>query len=572
MKTAYIISNRYKFFIGIFFLCLTGKLSAATISAQLDVNPVLLSDSFHLTYTADGSVDDEPDFSPIRKHFTLLGTQQSSNMSMINGNFKRSKKWVLSLRALKTGQFIIPAIKFGTDRAPEVEIEVKSVPVSNSSNPSSDFFVELEASPQKAFIQQQLIITARLLVARSISSYQFSELTINDDNATIKPLGKDKQYKTYRGSKPYIIVEKQFAVFPQKPGLLSIQPFTVEVAIPSNNSRNRFFDPFNTSSTSRRIQSKPLRIDIQDVSSNFTGKNWIATPSLKLIEQWPHGKKFLAGEPITRTLTLHVENSTAAQLPELPAINVTDLNQYPDKPILENKISSSGISAIRITKIAFIPTVAGSYTLPAISVPWWNTTTNSIDIARIPERTFVVSANPSSLAKQANQLPDTLDTGTTSNNVQPLSDITDDKDSHWMWFSLILLALWLITLYLLFKNRVSSKHNKKPETGIEKNTSLTVRLNALKHACSENNPGETKVALVNWARQLFNDENINNLSAIAEKLEDPVKSKILQLNYQLYSANCSDWTCGDIYQLCKSIKPQKNTRHQEKNVAKLEPF
>ena len=561
---------------GIFFLCLTGQLSAATISAQLDVNPVLLSDSFHLTYTADGSVDDEPDFSPIRKHFTLLGTQQSSNMSMINGNFKRSKKWILSLRALKTGHFIIPAIKFGTDRAPEVEVDVKNVPVSSSSNPSSDFFVELEASPQKSFIQQQLIITVRLLVARSINSYQFSELTLNDDNTIIKPLGKDKQYKTYRGSKPYIIVEKQFAVFPQKPGLLRIQPFTVEVAIPSNNSHNRFFDPFNTSSTSRRIQSQPLQIDIQDTPPNFTGKNWIVTPSLKLIEQWPHGEKFLAGEPITRTLTLQVENSIAAQLPELPAINITDLKQYPDKPILENKTRTSGISATRITKIAFIPTVAGSYTLPAISIPWWNTTTNSIDIARIPKRTFVVSANPSSLAKQTNQLPDTtLNNSTTSpKKILPLNVTTNDKNSHWMWISLVLLALWLISLYFLFKNRISSIHIKKPgkETGKEKNSSLSDRLNALKHACSENNPDKTKVALINWARELFNDESINNLSAIAEKLEDPVKSKILQLNYQLYGANCSDWTCGDIYQLCKNIKPQKNTLNQKKNVAKLEPF
>ena len=44
---------------------------AASISAQLDVSPVLLSDSFHLTYTASGSVDADPNLNPIKKHFEI---------------------------------------------------------------------------------------------------------------------------------------------------------------------------------------------------------------------------------------------------------------------------------------------------------------------------------------------------------------------------------------------------------------------------------------------------------------------------------------------------------------------
>ena len=122
-----------KIFITSTLLFCTFNLFAATFSAQINVNPVLVSDSFQLTYTAEGSVDDEPDFSPIRKDFEIIGTSQSNNVSMINGNFKRTKKWILSLRAKNSGTFRIPPISFGNEQAPEVEINVKKVAPSNVS-------------------------------------------------------------------------------------------------------------------------------------------------------------------------------------------------------------------------------------------------------------------------------------------------------------------------------------------------------------------------------------------------------------------------------------------------------
>ena len=208
---------------------------AATYTAQLDVNPVLLSDSFQLTYTAEGTIDDEPDFSPIATNFDILGTRKSSNISMINGDFKRNNKWILSLRAKHSGTFIIPAISFGNEKSPQVDVVVKDLPVSSVATPTQDFLVELEASKKSAFIQEQVLITVRLLIAHTISSYQFSELQIDDTYTIIQPIDKDKQYKTYRGTKSYILIEKQFAVFPQHADKLHIEPFVDEFGLVRQN-------------------------------------------------------------------------------------------------------------------------------------------------------------------------------------------------------------------------------------------------------------------------------------------------------------------------------------------------
>lgn len=114
------MTQTIKFLITSILLLFAGNIYAATYTAELDVNPVLLSDSFQLTYTAEGSIDDEPDFSPIATNFDILGTRKSSNISMINGDFKRNNKWILSLRAKHSGTFIIPAISFGNEKGKSV--------------------------------------------------------------------------------------------------------------------------------------------------------------------------------------------------------------------------------------------------------------------------------------------------------------------------------------------------------------------------------------------------------------------------------------------------------------------
>ena len=103
-----------KVFISFILYLACSNLYAANITAQLDVNPVLVNDTFRLTYTVSGSVDGDPDFSPIEKTFEVLSTQQSTQMTMNNGNVQRSKAWTLTLLSTKAGTFVIPAISFGS--------------------------------------------------------------------------------------------------------------------------------------------------------------------------------------------------------------------------------------------------------------------------------------------------------------------------------------------------------------------------------------------------------------------------------------------------------------------------
>ncbi len=561
-----------KTFISLLFLITFNNVYAANISAQLDVNPVLVNDTFHLTYTASGAVDDDPDFSPVTNDFELLGTRQSTNMSMINGNISRSKKWTLTLLAKKVGTFTIPPIAFGSDSAPEVKVIIKNIVASNGTSLNQDFALEMTTSQQSGFVQQQFIITVKLLIAKNINNYQFGNLATSNPDTLILPLGKDQQYKTYRGTKQYIVVEKKYAIFPQKAEALKINPFVAVVTM-EQSSASSFYDPFNMRTTSKRLYSKNINLSIKDVPAQYTSDNWLPAASLKLEEQWPQNNKFVAGEPITRTIIISAEGLTAAQLPEIKLSAVNGIKQYPDKPELVEKKTATGLLSSRKQKIALIPTKEGSYALPEINIQWWNTKTNKIETAHLAQRTFTVLPAVNNGNIPLTPLQQTADASVKDNALSTASSETNHQANNnyfWFWLSILFIFLWLATLALWWRSTSGKTDVKEKQNNNEQ--SIKRCLKNLKSACEENNAEETKKALLAWAKVIFAESQPLNLTEISRHVDKPLQQSISKLNQHLYSAADSEWTCGDIYYLCKNFKPVQTEKTKKSNSAELEAF
>ena len=116
----------------------------------------------------------------------------------------------------------------------------------------------------------------------------------------------------------------------------------------------------------------------------FSGRQWLPAKSLTLEQSWsadpPQAR---VGEPLTRTLRLRAAGLTSGQLPEL-ASPADPLKSYPDRPILDEQDRPEGVSGSRQEKIVYIPPQAGTYSLPAVAIPWWNTETDRMEVARLP--------------------------------------------------------------------------------------------------------------------------------------------------------------------------------------------
>ncbi len=558
-----------RIFILFCFLFIHLAAQATTITAQVDRNPVQINESFTLTFAANGSVDDDPDFKPLERDFEILSRNSGSNISIINGSYNRSKQWALVMMAKREGELIIPAIAFGSDKSPALRIRIKAT--DQSAAPSdSNIFIEMTADAKKSPVQAQIIITVRLLSAVNISQFAMSELKISDLDTVVEQLGEDTQYQTSRGDRAYLVIERKYALFPQKTGTLHIPAQISEVQI-ATNRRNAYFDPFAARGRSKRLRSAALEINIEAIPDSFKGQAWLPASKVQLTEQWsPSPPVFRVGEPVTRSISLIAEGATAAQLPELQKYSLTGIKLYQDQADLDDKNQATGIIGQRTEKVALVPTKPGNFTLPEIKIPWWNSKTKIREYAHLPARTINVLAASIDSQPPANSTPSVLPAPIPAGTAGNLITKMTTASAYWIWISLLLASGWLLTLLLWF---FSHKKQQQKLTEPEKQHAISNRKQHAKviKACKQNHPQHCKNTLIEWGRTQFPDSTINSLGDIAAQSQGAFKDEIMQLNQMLYSGVDKQW---DGQTLLEAFKAQKknNADKNGQRQSKLQPL
>jgi len=530
---------------------------------KIDRTKIELNETFTLTFEASESPDDDPDFSPLEKDFQVISKSSSSNMSIINGAYSRTKKWNVTLIALRTGTLTIPQINFGSDTSPSYQVDIK-LPQKSSGKTGESFISELEISTSTTYPQAQIIVTQRLLSSSNINAYEFTPLKLNGVEVTSETLGDVKQFQVTRGDTPYLVLEQNYAIYPQSAGTLSIQPSvaSARIAIQGSNRGRSAYDPFRSNTKTLRRSSEGKTITVKTMPTAFKGRHWLAAKEVQLVEDFPQGKTFKAGEPITRTLSLLADGQLSSQLPEFKTEEISGLKQYPDKPLLKNNVSDDGITGVQQLKVAIIPSAAGTYTLPEISIPWWNTQTNKLEVARIKSRRFNVSG---SAANNVIATPPRMDTDTTAainditgngqeptTELKPLSNESSTDTLLWKLISLFLAVGLSITLFLLWrkKDNKPSATNTENTTPVKESASVKQALKQLHSACESNNAQASKDALLLWAQALFAPQQIHSLGDMTGLLDDALAEIVNKLNACLYRDDAAKWTCASLYKQC----------------------
>lgn len=545
---------------------ISGALHAATITARTDRNPVQMNESIRLIFEATGSVDDDPDFSPLEKDFDIINQSQSSNISIINGSINRQKTWTLIIMPRQPGVFTIPSIEFGKDSSPQLRLIVKAVS-QGATTENQPFFTELKLDTQQTYVQGQIIVTQRIYSSSNIARYGFGEIKTSGPDKVIETIGDEKQYQTKLGNTPYLVIERSYAMFPLASGTLEIEPAMVEASVVTTSSN--YNDPFRRNTTIKRARSEGHSITVKDVPASFRGKTWLPAAEVQLVEQWSdEDKQFKVGEPITRTLSIFADGLMGAQLPKIPLTEVDGLKQYPDKPVLNDNKKTDGIIGGRQEKVAIIPTRAGSFTLPAIELPWWNTKTGKLEIARLPQKTITVAGAASTPNKVLPSSSTTPSSTETSDLRLPTSDSKDS--SGWMWFSLLLASGWLFTTVYFWLRLNTPKNSVTIKNRVDAQ-SLSKAMKQLKSACQMNQPAACKDALLNWGRQLYADQTVTSLGQLAKLTGEPLASMIQQLESSLYGRNTNAWNSTGLVDACQVLSDELNKQNSAV-TGKLEPL
>ncbi len=568
----------------------TSFVSAAQIRASVDRNPIPVGESFRLIIETSGSVDDEPDFTGLKKNFRVLSTGQSSNFSLINGSITRNKTWTMVLIAEQAGNFTIPAIKFGKDQSNTIAIKITDNASSQASEKNPEIYLEVSVEPKSVYVQQQLIYSIKLFRRIRLGSASLSEPASENNQAIITKIGNDSDRQVTVDGIAYSVLERRYAIFPQKSGELKIAPVIFETQISNNNRRRSFFnmDPFNSQGTVKRLKSKVVMVQVKSIPAEFTKKYpnaaWLPVADLRISESWSGDvKAFKSGEPMTRTINLMAQNLTAAQLPDIKIDVSKNMKAYPDVPEVSESSNGKGLVASKQFKTALLPTEVGNQTLAKISIPWWDINSNKIQESILPAVTVTVI--PSENQEQGDQMQDSnlklakpaasenkrVSAATNAIVTAASSQSNNGSSRWWIIFTVVFALMWLVTVYLLLNLRAKMRHERVLSD--TQKTTMAVSPAEIKKACLENNAKAVSQKLLLWANAQTSSDKFTSLSSLRAYSELELSQAIAELEQNLYSKKSTGWDGSHFWSLFNAKPPVFFTTKNHKNTSqKLAPL
>ncbi len=584
MKHA-ITSLNGRLLLGLLLITVSASLLAAEITLRSDRNAVALNETFKLVFEAEGGLDGKPDFSVLEPLLDILGQSQGTNISIINGRYSKKATWTLTVMPKRKGELILPPVPFGKDRSNSLRLKVTDAPQAAAGDQA--IFTRLQAEPETAWPQQQIIVHQRIYSAKRLTAYGFDELTVEGVDAVVEPLGEAKQYRQTIGGQDYIVIDRAYAVFAQQPGSLRIRPAVAEVRL--DGGQRRRFDPFadpfpglfGNRGRVQRLRSNGLQLEIKPPPANSGVNPWLPARSLDLQAVWPEDPpRLVQGEPVTLTLSLKAEGLTSAQLPEIRLPGIDGLKQYPDQPLLNDVRNDSGITGYRLQKIALIPTRGGEIRLPPIEIAWWNVETNRREVARIPARSLQVQASsaaaasppPAAAPPVAQTAPATAPSADTPPRVEaPASG----GSGYWPWISLILACGWGLTLVLWWWSRRGGE--PAPAAPAAAPPSRRIRqaereLAKLRKACAARNDAACREHLLAWGRALFGDD-FHLAGAALERLPAELAALTRQLDARLYGTGGGELDHQRIAEQAGALtRAEAEHQRQERRESALAPL
>ena len=548
-------------------LLLLPSMAMAEVSAGLNQYIVPFGQSVQLSVEAKGSVDGEPDITPLKQDFDILGQSQSSNFSMVNGSISRSKTWEYSLMPKRMGTIVVPAIAVGNEVTQVLTIKV--LDESSGMTQTRDVWLDTSLSNEEVYVQAQTVLTIKLIRSVNLSQAEISEPNI--DGAVLERLGDDHNYESVVDGRRVIVSERKYAIFPQQTGQLQIPPVQFDGMV--SYSRSLF-----AQGKAIRLRSKPLSVQVLDKPASWNKHDlWLPASAVTLEETLPNGAlpEYRVGEPFTRSIKLQAQGATSAQLPPLlEGKSIAGFKIYPDQPKLKQSVNKQGLLSTRIEKVAMIPTHTGTLHIPAIQVKWWDTTKKMEHTAMIAGRDIEV-------------LPAAAQGGATSNGisqapVQPQSEskpqaqqqttpaasvaqekrsaqVEQNKQTWWQWLALLFMFLWLVTLWLWWKftKRQPQQHTQPKAMDIKP------AQKAIQQACKSGDAKGVLQHLPAWVSACYQDESIQYLAQV-KGLLPALDKEIEKLEQAVYAAQgIVSWSCDTLFDALQALRKQAAPNSKE---------
>ena len=551
--------------LGLFCLLSLGCTALAETTAILERETITIDQTVRLVIESTDEINATPDYSVLEENFHLIGAASRQSVSIASGIQTTVKQWIIELEPKQPGTYTLGPISVGQHQTQPVELTV--LPPNNPAAHHSGeaVFIELSLSPQAPYVQQQLILTVQLFL--NVDLVEGSLTAPAPHDTLVEKLGDDIQYTIRRGTASYRVIERRYALFPQRSGTFTIPPVHFQGRAESPAQGNQpLFDSFFRQGKRIQAASEALVLDVRPPADTFSGQHWLPAKKLSVAEISQIPDKHEVGKPVTLQLKLAATGLTATQLPPVDLPTSESYRIYPDKAQPETTFDGTDIQSVVTRRFAIIPTREGEIEIPGIAINWWNTDNDQMETASLPPRLIQVSdplrhsdtsrLPPTPLHSQPITSHDPVSVSSTEPSIL---HSPPEVPVYWKWLSIGLFALWLVTCWGLFRRK------RNNASGIQAPADPTTQkiMRQLEAACKTGNAVLSRQYLLSWIKQKRPAHSPVTLEDISLITSDPViRIAVSQLDRHLYSRKQAPW---DGLALLRALK-----RHQSPKKPKAE--
>jgi hypothetical protein len=467
---------------------------AAEVTAKLDRNNAVVGETITLilqTDDTDQSLD--ADLTALNIDFDVLDRRSETQMSFVNGRRTAYVRLVITLEPKRAGNLRIPALKFPGASSSPLILKVSAAPALAAGDPEP-VFIEVTVMPDAGpyYVLSQVGLMVRIFYQANLT-----EAAINPPSplqASVRLLD-EVPYQAERNGNKYRVLERRYAIFPERSGTLTIPPMQLSGRLIERPS-DRLWQP-TVRGRRVRVTSEPLELEISPRPAKFTGDHWLPARRITLSQKISDNEKLHVGEPVTRTVILDAVGLEEHMLEEPVWPDMADTRIYPDQPQGISRDDGEWVLGHKEFRYAIVPESVGEMVLPEIRLDWWDTVSHRQRTAILPEHKITVL--PSDLAPVA-AAPTVTPGGAISNAINATNGLQGSDVGTVLWKSAtgVFAFLWLLTLFFYYRRGpvVATQTVSNGSVSLDEKALLK----QLQQACQKGNASSARRDLAQWIR------------------------------------------------------------------------
>ena len=363
---------------------------------------VVSGDQFRLTFTVN--THDVKDFraSSAKGFEVLMGPsrQQSSSTQIINGKVSSSKSitYTYILMAGEAGTYTIPAASVEVDHKkifsnaltikvlpPDKEAEADNRNANDSRSSrgqaagsrisNKDLFITTTASKTKVFEQEAILLTYKAYT--NVDLRQLIGKMSDQQGFYIQEVELPQQswsLEHYKGRNYNTAVYRQYVLFPQKTGKITIPEVTFDAVVAqrleiSGDPFDAFFNGGGYTQVQKKVVAPKVVINVESLPTrpaNYSGgvgefkmSSTISATDVK------------ANDAVTIKLT--ISGTGNMKLLKTPDVKFPQDFEVYDPKVSDNyQLTANGLSGTKTVEYLAIPRHAGNFTIPAIELSYFD--------------------------------------------------------------------------------------------------------------------------------------------------------------------------------------------------------